>query len=70
LQNEVPGWGLGWGLEKDGLFHHSGSSGTSAWADPKTGVIGVLFFQLQNNEKTNPLQASFRQAVRAAYAQP
>jgi CubicO group peptidase (beta-lactamase class C family) len=67
---QAAGWGLGWGLEKDGLFHHSGSSGTSAWADPATGVSGVLFFQLQNNEKIAPLQASFRKAVRAAFATP
>jgi len=64
---QAAGWGLGWGLEADGLFHHSGSSGTSAWADPKTGVIGILFFQLQNNEKIAPLQAAFRKAVREAY---
>lgn len=67
---QAPGWGLGWALEKDGLLHHSGSSGTSAWADPKSGVVGVLFFQLQNNEKIGPLQAGFRQAVREAFAQP
>src|SRR6185436_9635836 len=63
---QAPGWGLGWQLEADGLFSHSGSSGTSAWADPKTGVVGVLFFQLQNSEKINPLQTRFRQAVREA----
>jgi len=67
---QAPGWGLGWALEEDGLFSHSGSSGTSAWADPKTGVVGVLFFQLQNNEKIAPLQTAFRQAVRAANSQP
>jgi CubicO group peptidase (beta-lactamase class C family) len=65
---QAPGWGLGWALEEGGLFTHSGSSGTSAWADPKTGVIGILFCQLQNTEKVSPLQARFRQAVREAYA--
>jgi CubicO group peptidase (beta-lactamase class C family) len=68
LTPQAPGWGLDWSLEADGLFHHSGSSGTSAWADPKTGVIGVLFFQLQNTEKIAPLQSRFRQAVRDAFA--
>jgi CubicO group peptidase (beta-lactamase class C family) len=68
--DQAPGWGLGWALEKDGLFSHSGSSGTSAWADPKTGVIGVLFFQIQNPDKTTPLQTGFRAAVREAYANP
>jgi CubicO group peptidase (beta-lactamase class C family) len=64
---QAPGWGLGWALEEDGLFHHFGSSGTSAWADPKTGVVGILFFQLQNPDTTSPLQAQFRDRVRAAF---
>lgn len=64
---QAAGWGLGWVLEKDGLFTHSGSSGTSAWADPNTGVIGILFCQLQNPGKVDPLQSRFREAVRAAY---
>jgi hypothetical protein len=55
-------------LEQDGLFKHSGSSGTCAWADPKTGVIGVLFCQVQNPQKVDPLQARFRKAVRDAFA--
>jgi CubicO group peptidase (beta-lactamase class C family) len=62
------GWGLGWALEDDGLFHHFGSSGTSAWADPKTGVIGILFFQLQNSQKIDSLQVRFRAAVREVFA--
>src|SRR5262245_8018153 len=66
LTRQAPGWGLGFALEDDGLFHHFGSSGTSAWADPRTGVVGILFFQLQNPAKTDPIQARFRSAVRAA----
>ena len=66
---QAPGWGLGWALEEGGLFTHSGSSGTSAWADPETGVIGILFCQLQNTDKVSPLQARFRRAVRDAYAE-
>jgi CubicO group peptidase (beta-lactamase class C family) len=69
-ERQTAGWGLGWALEEDGAFHHSGSSGVSAWADPKTGVVGVLFFQLQSPRKVDPLQAGFRQSVRAAYAAP
>ena len=65
---QAPGWGLGWALDEDGLFSHSGSSGTAAWADPATGTIGILFCQLQNNEKVLPLQKGFREAVRAAQA--
>jgi CubicO group peptidase (beta-lactamase class C family) len=67
LTRQSQGWGLGWGLEQDGVFHHSGSSGTTAWADPKTGVVGVLFFQLQNQRKIDPVQAEFRKAVRNAF---
>ena len=67
---QVAGWGLGWGIEEDGLFHHSGSSGVSAWADPRTGVVGVLFCQLQNPDKVNPLQAKFRELVRQEYPAP
>jgi CubicO group peptidase (beta-lactamase class C family) len=69
-ERQTAGWGLGWALDEDGAFHHSGSSGVSAWADPKTGVVGVLFCQLQNPRKVDPLQARFRQAVRAAFATP
>jgi len=63
---EAPGWGLGWALEDEGLFHHFGSSGTIAWADPQSGVVGVLFSQLQNQSKIDPIQARFREAVRSA----
>ena len=37
-------------------------------ADPKTGVVGVLFCQVQNPAKIDPLQARFREAVRAVLA--
>jgi hypothetical protein len=42
----------------------------SGWADPQTGVIGVLFCQLQNPDKVTPLQKRFREAVRASYRLP
>jgi hypothetical protein len=69
-ERQTAGWGLGWALEENGSFHHSGSSGVSAWADPKTGVVGILFCQLQSPGKVDPLQARFRQSVRGAYAAP
>jgi beta-lactamase class C len=69
-ERQTAGWGLGWALEENGAFHHSGSSGVTAWADPKTGVVGVLFCQLQNPSKVDPLQARFHQSVRAVYAAP
>ena len=67
-ERQAAGWRLGWALEENGAFHHSGSSGVSAWADPETGVVGVLFCQLQSPGKVDPLQAGFRRSVRAAYA--
>jgi CubicO group peptidase (beta-lactamase class C family) len=42
-ERQTAGWGLGWTLEENGAFRHSGSSGISVWADPNTGVVGVLF---------------------------
>jgi CubicO group peptidase (beta-lactamase class C family) len=69
-ERQSAGWGLGWALDENGSFHHSGSSGVSAWADPKTGVVAVLFCQLQSPRKVDPLQSRFRQSVRAAYATP
>lgn len=68
LTRQAPGWGLGWAIDDDGLFHHEGSSGTSAWADPKTGVVGILFFQIYSPPKTDPVQTRFRDAVRKAVA--
>ena len=62
---QAPGWGLGWELKADGLFSHDGSSGTSAWADPASGTVGVVFCQIQDKKVTDALQAEFRDAVRA-----
>jgi CubicO group peptidase (beta-lactamase class C family) len=67
LTPQSPGWGLGWAIQEDGSFDHSGSSGVLAWADPKSGVIGILFCQLQNPDRVAPLQARFRELVQAAY---
>ena len=69
LKEQTPGWGLGWSLP-EGLFLHEGSSGTLAWADPKTGVIGILFLQYRDqNEADVRLRKGFRQAVRDAFAE-
>src|SRR6266566_6524556 len=66
----ISGWGLGWSLP-DGLFLHEGSSGTLAWADPKTRVIGILFLQYRDQKETDVrLRSKFRQAVRDAFAKP
>src|SRR5215203_4821068 len=68
LKEQTPGWGLGWSLP-DGLFLHEGSSGTVAWADPKTGVIGILFLQYRDQDKSDErLRKEFRTAVQKVFA--
>ena len=70
LKEQPHGWGLGWSLQ-EGLFLHEGSSGTVAWADPKTRVIGVLFLQYRDQNKFDErLRKQFREAVRDAFADP
>jgi CubicO group peptidase (beta-lactamase class C family) len=67
LKAQPHGWGLGWSLP-DGLFLHEGSSGTVAWADPKTGVIGILFLQYRDQKESDVrLRKEFRQAVQKAF---
>jgi CubicO group peptidase (beta-lactamase class C family) len=39
------GYGYGWGINDDGIFTHSGSSGTFAWGDPTRRVIVVALTQ-------------------------
>jgi CubicO group peptidase (beta-lactamase class C family) len=70
LKEQILGWGLGWEL-KEGLFQHSGSSGTMVWGDPKTGVIGIVFLQFRDqNESDARLRQAFRQAVHEAFSEP
>jgi CubicO group peptidase (beta-lactamase class C family) len=70
LKEQISGWGLGWEL-KEGLFQHSGSSGTMAWGAPKTGVIGIVFLQFRDqNEFDARLRHAFRQAVHQAFSEP
>jgi CubicO group peptidase (beta-lactamase class C family) len=67
LRPEPHGWGLGWSLSA-GLFLHEGSSGTIAWADPATGVIGILFMQYRDQNKSDErLRQAFRDAVIEAF---
>jgi CubicO group peptidase (beta-lactamase class C family) len=66
LTRQPSGWGLGWELQADGVFGHDGSSGTRAWADPKTGLMGILFCQMQDTARVDPLQDRVREAIRSA----
>lgn len=68
LKEQPRGWGRGWSRQ-EGLLMHEGSSGTVAWADPKTGVIGILFGQYRDQNKSDErLRKQFREAVRKAFA--
>jgi CubicO group peptidase (beta-lactamase class C family) len=68
IKEQMPGRGLGWAIE-EGVFMHEGSSGTVAWGDPKTGVVGVLFFQFRDQkDSVSRLRKEFRDAVHKAFA--
>lgn len=70
LKPQPHGWGLGWSL-KEGLFLHEGSSGTLAWADPQTGVIGIVFMQYRDRQDSDARwREKFRQRVRDAFSEP
>lgn len=72
LTEQAPGWGLGWALKKDGTFYHTGSSGTLTWGDPKAGVAGALFCQIQDYKtkahESSKLRKRFREVADAAVA--
>lgn len=64
LKVQRPGRGLGWALEK-GVFSHGGSTGTYAWADPKRGLVVVVFLQC-NGERATAVRSKFLSAVEKA----
>ena len=68
LTRQSEGYGLGWILDRPNQFSHWGSSGTLVWADRSTKVVGVLFFQVQDRSRIEPIQNHFRDAVTAALA--
>jgi CubicO group peptidase (beta-lactamase class C family) len=65
LSQQSLGYGLGWILDKEHQFSHWGSSGTFVWADRKTGIVGVLFSQIQDFDLLAKLRNRFRDAVDA-----
>ncbi len=70
LTEQAPGWGLGWALNKDGSFYHTGSLGTLTWGDHRTGIAGALFCQIQDYKtkahESLKLRNRFRDAANAA----
>jgi CubicO group peptidase (beta-lactamase class C family) len=66
LTRQSDGYGLGWILDKEGQFSHWGSSGTRVWGDLRTGVVGVVFFQIQDQRRVDEIQGRFRDAVTEA----
>ncbi len=56
-------YGLGWGVDADGSFEHTGSDGTMAWVDPAREIVGIVF--TQSTGPGNP-RAAFRRVVAAA----
>ncbi len=56
-------YGLGWAVDREGVFSHSGSDGTAAWIDPERELIGLVF--TQHPAGKNPRE-QFRRVVEAA----
>lgn len=63
LSRQSDGYGLGWILDRPGQYSHWGSSGTRVWADLETGVVGVVFFQIQDQRRVDEIQERLRTAV-------
>lgn len=68
LTEQITGWGLGWEIDNDRLFKHTGSAGTLAWGDPKTGIVGILFFQIQDFDLIPKLREKYMAAVNEAFS--
>jgi CubicO group peptidase (beta-lactamase class C family) len=69
LGEQSDGYGLGWIRDRDGQFSHWGSSGTLVCADPQTGVIGIVFAQIQDIPLLAELHGRFRDSVTRAFSQ-
>jgi CubicO group peptidase (beta-lactamase class C family) len=48
------GYGYGWGINDDGVFTHSGSTGAFAWGDPRRGVLVVALTQTTSATDLRP----------------
>jgi CubicO group peptidase (beta-lactamase class C family) len=56
-------YGLGWFVDADGTFSHTGSDGTMGWVDPKRDIIGMVLTQSPGG--SNPTKA-FRDLIAEA----
>lgn len=57
------GYGMGWVIDRDGTFSHTGSDGTAAWVDPSEELIVLVLTQTPGGR--NPRNAFF-ELVRTA----
>lgn len=69
LSEQSEGYGLGWILDRKDQFSHWGSSGTLVWADRRTGIVGVVFAQIQDIPLLTGIHAQFRDAVTKIFAE-
>jgi len=45
LEKQTSFYGYGWSVDRNGVFSHGGSDGTSAWIDPASELIVLVFTQ-------------------------
>jgi cyanophycinase len=62
-------YGFGWQVGRDGTYHHGGSDGTFAWADPNDETLGVFFTQ-SPGPREQALQTELMAIVRRAVVVP
>ena len=70
LSQQSKGYGLGWILDEPSQFSHWGSSGTLVWGDSGTGIVGVVFIQIQDLRLVADIHRRFRHSVTSALPKP
>lgn len=68
LGTQAAFYGLGWSIDRRGIFSHSGSDGTIAWVDPDRELIVLMFTQCPGGE--NPREAFFETVLAACDKRP
>ncbi len=61
-------YGLGWSVDRRGIFSHAGSDGTKAWVDPSRELIVLAFTQSPGGE--NPADRFFETVLSACDVVP